>query len=459
MSVSLSFLGGAGTVTGSRFLVESASARVLVDCGLFQGLRELRRRNWEPFPVDPASIDAVVMTHAHLDHTGALPQLVRDGFRGRAHVTADTTALAGIVLPDSGHLQEEDAAYANRRGSSKHHPALPLYTELDARIALGSLTPVPFGCSVEVAAGTRATFRPAGHILGSATVELAVDGVTILFSGDLGRPGDHPLLAGPAPAVPADVLVVESTYGDRHHEETDELVARLAEAVTRTAARGGVIVIPAFAVDRTEVVLSTLADLVAAGTVPSLPVHVDSPMALRALAVYRSAIERGAEDLRPGLRGTDPFAGLDLREAPSPQDSMRLNDLRHPAIIVSASGMASGGRVLHHLERRLPDHRSTVVLAGYQAAGTRGRSLLEGARAVKLYGQYVPVRAEVVDVTGMSVHADRDDLLAWSAEAPPSAAAFVVHGEQEASDSLAAALADRLGVVSVVPRHGERVLV
>ena len=237
------------------------------------------------------------------------------------------------------------------------------------------------------------------------------------------------------------------------------LVARLADAVTRTAARGGVIVIPAFAVDRTEVVLSTLAGLVAAGTVPSLPVHVDSPMALRALAVYRAAIERGAEDLRPGLRGTDPFAGLDLREAPSPQDSMRLNDLRHPAIIVSASGMASGGRVLHHLERRLPDHRSTVVLAGYQAAGTRGRSLLEGARAVKLYGQYVPVRAEVVDVTGMSVHADRDDLLAWSAQAPPTAAAFVVHGEQEASDSLAAALADRLGVVSVVPRHGERVLV
>jgi metallo-beta-lactamase family protein len=458
-TVSLSFLGGVRTVTGSRFLVETKDARVLVDCGLFQGLRELRARNWTPFPVDPASIDAVVLTHAHLDHTGALPLVVRDGFAGPAYATDGTVALAGIVLPDSGHLQEEDAGHANRRGSSRHHPALPLYTEDDARRSLDSLRPVPFHTAVEVAPGVHTTFRPAGHILGSATVELTAGDRNILFTGDLGRPVHHPLLAAPEAAVTATALVIESTYGDRRHEPHDVVVGRLADAVNRTLERGGTVVIPAFAVDRTEVVLAALSTLRGAGSIPDVPVHVDSPMALRALRVYCEALDGAAPDIRPEVVGTDPFGALDLREAPTARDSIALNTLRYPSIIVSASGMASGGRVLHHLERRLPDHRCTVVLAGYQAAGTRGRMLLEGARSVKLYGEYVPVRAEIVDVTGLSSHADHDELLAWAASAPARpGAVFVVHGEEAASEALAADLGDALDTVAVVPRHGERVL-
>lgn len=459
MTVSISFLGGVRTVTGSRFLVETPSARVLVDCGLFQGLRELRDRNWAPFPVSPRDLDAIVLTHAHLDHVGAVPIVVRDGFEGRVTCTPDTAALAGIVLPDSGHLQEEDADHANRRGSSKHHPALPLYDETDARRSLDRFTAAPFHVPVAVADGVTVTFRPAGHILGSATVELHADDRTVLFSGDLGRPAHHPLLGPPDPAVDTDVLVLESTYGDRRHPHHEESIERLASTVRRTVGRGGTVVIPAFAVDRTEVILAVLAELRQADSIPDLPVYVDSPMALRALRVYRAALTGGAVDLRPEVVGGDPFASLDVHEAPGPEDSKALNGLRYPAIIVSASGMASGGRVLHHLERRLPDPRSTIVLAGYQAAGTRGRTLLEGARQVKMYGQYVPVRAEVVDLPGLSQHADAGELVRWACSSPTSIpTTFVVHGEEEASEALAEALAARTGELAVVPRLGERVL-
>lgn len=458
MTSSVTFLGGVRTVTGSKFLIETARSRVVVDCGLFQGLRDLRARNWEPFPIAPASIDAVVLTHAHLDHTGAVPLLVRDGYRGRVHATADTVALAAILLPDSGHLQEEDAEHANHRGSSKHHPALPLYTEEDALRSLDSLQPAEFGVPVDVAEDVSVAFHVAGHILGSATVEVRTPSATLHFSGDLGRPAHHPLLTAPAPLPAADVLLLESTYGDRIHEQHDATVAQLGDAITRTVRRGGSVVIPAFAVDRTEVVLAALNTLRASGAIPELPVHVDSPMALRALRVYRDALVRRAVDIRPDA-AADPFAALDLREAPRPEDSMALNDLAYPSIIVSASGMASGGRVLHHLERRLPDHRSTIVLAGFQAAGTRGRMLADGARAVKLYGRYVPVHAEVVALAGLSSHADRDELLAWCATAPtPPGAVFVVHGEESASASLAADLSARFDVLAVVPRMGERVL-
>lgn len=459
----LTFLGAAGTVTGSRFLVESpAGGRVLVDCGLFQGVKALRLRNWEPFPVPPATIDTVVLSHAHVDHCGYVPALVRDGFGGRVLATRATVELAGIVLPDSGHLQEEEAAYANRKGFSKHHPALPLYTEDDAHRALPSFEAVPYGATVEVARGVRARLEPAGHILGSAIVTLEVDtddGTRrVVLSGDLGRP-THPLLGPPAPIGDADVVLVESTYGDRRHDD-EGAVEALARAVRDTAARGGTIVIPAFAVDRTEVVLFHLRRLRAAGRVPELPVYVDSPMALAALAVYRRAIHRRDPDVRPELvdAGHDLFDPGSLAEVHDVEGSMAIDRLHGPKIVISASGMATGGRVLHHLARALPDRRSTVVLVGFQAERTRGRLLAEGARQVKMLGRYVPVRCEVVDLPSLSVHADADELEAWlrGAERPPDMT-YLVHGEPGASAAMADRIETRLGWPVAVPRLGERV--
>jgi metallo-beta-lactamase family protein len=457
----LRFLGAAGTVTGSRFLVDTAAARVLVDCGLFQGLKELRLRNWQPFPVPAESIDAVVVTHAHLDHSGYLPALARDGFRGPVFATTDTVAMSRIVLPDSGRVQEEDAAYAARAGYSKHTPPLPLYTEADAERVLHQFRATEFAVPVEIAAGVRATFQPAGHILGSAHVTLSIDGAaprTIVFSGDLGRPR-HPVLRPPAPPAAADVVVVESTYGDRRHEDEASMQAFEA-ALRRTAERGGVAVIPSFAVDRTEVVLFHIRRLIAEKRVPPLPVYVDSPMALAALRVYRSAIDAGRLDVDPELRGSDPFDTGDLHEARTQVESRAINDVRGPAVIISASGMATGGRVLHHLLQRLDNPRNTVVLVGFQAAGTRGRSLLEGATSLKLLGRYVPVRAEIVNVPAFSVHADRDEIVAWLRAAPrPPETAFVVHGEPAAAASLAAAIGSELGWTAVAPHHLEQVRV
>jgi metallo-beta-lactamase family protein len=455
----LSFLGGAGTVTGSRFLVETPSATVLIDCGLFQGLKALRRRNWDPFPVDPADVDAVVLTHAHVDHVGYLPRLCRQGFDGPVWCTPATAELAAVVLPDTGHLQEEEAAFANRAGYSKHRPALPLFTEADAHAALGTLEPLAFHRRRPIAPGVELTFRPAGHILGSATVELSLSGPdrTICFSGDLGRPS-HPLLVPPEPPPAADIVVVESTYGDRRHVETDA-DQRLAEAVNRTARRGGTVVIPAFAVDRTEVVLLHLRQLAEQGAIPDLPVFVDSPMALRALNIYRRAVNDHDADIRRDLRGhRNAFDDGNVTEVHTVAESKALAGLHHPSIIISASGMATGGRVLHHLARLLPDRRNSVILVGYQAAGTRGRSLADGCRELKLLGRYVPVRAEVVDCGAFSVHADAEELLAWLGAAPrPPETVYVVHGEPEASLALHDAIEDRLDITAVVPRNLERV--
>ncbi|MFN8645047.1 MAG: MBL fold metallo-hydrolase, partial [Candidatus Binatia bacterium] len=446
------------TVTGSRFLVETAGVRVLVECGLFQGLKELRLRNWQEFPVPPASIDAVVVTHAHLDHSGYLPALARLGFRGPVFATADTVALSRIVLPDSGRVQEEDATYAARAGYSKHTPPLPLYTEADAQRVLRQFEAVAFGQSVEVAAGVRVAFAPAGHILGSAHVTLTLAGTparTIAFSGDVGRP-QHPILRAPAPPAAADVMVIESTYGDRRHEDEASMTA-FASALRRTAERRGVAVIPSFAVDRTEVVLFHIRQLIRDGRVPPVPVYVDSPMALAALAVYRAAIAAGRDDVEPALRG-DPFDPGDLHEAHTLVQSRAINAVRGPAVITSASGMASGGRVLHHLANRLDDPRNSVVLVGFQAAGTRGRSLLNGATALKMHGRYVPVRAEVVNVPAFSVHADADELIAWLRGAPrPPRTTYVVHGEPPAAAALEAAIGARLGWTAVTPRYLETV--
>lgn len=450
----LTFLGATGTVTGSKFLVEASSARILVDAGLYQGLAELRRRNWEDPPVDPASLAAVVLTHAHLDHSGYLPRLVRDGFRGPILCTHATDELAAIMLRDSAHLQEEDAAYANAIGYSKHHPALPLYDQSDVLKTLPQFKALGYGERHAIGDEFRVTLQPAGHILGSSTALVEVDGIRVLFSGDLGRP-QHPLVAPAAAPPAADVIVVESTYGDRVHPPADPDL--LAAAVRRTIGRRGSVLIPAFAVDRTELVLMELRRLAAAGRIPKVPVYVDSPMALETLGVYRRAL--GDPTLvRADLPAGDPFDPGELHAVRSAQESEQLNRPRHPCIVVSASGMATGGRVVHHLVHQLPDRRNCVVLTGFQAAGTRGRMLAEGARVLKMHGRYVPVRAEVVEVPDFSVHADAAEVLAWLRQAPrePSAV-YVVHGEPDAAKALATRVIAELGWCAVVPRFGERV--
>ena len=408
----------------------------------------------------PATLDAVLLTHAHLDHTGYLPALDRNGFQGRVFATEGTQDLCRIVLPDSGHLQEEDAAYANRKGFSKHAPALPLYTAEDARRVVERFTVAPFDTPVEVAPGIRATFRPAGHILGSATITLEVDAGsarTLVFSGDLGRPV-HPILRPPAPLPAANVVVIESTYGNRRHEDALSL-QHFAEAIVRTAARGGMVVIPSFAVDRTEVILFHLRHLVQAGQIPNLPVYVDSPMALAALEVYRHAIAAGSPEILPTMRATpDPFDPGRLVEAHTTAQSMAINNQHVPSIIIAASGMATGGRVLHHLRQRLPDHRNTIILVGFQTEGTRGRSLLDGARSVKMLGRYVPVRAEVVNVPAFSVHADQAELFDWLRTAPrPPEMTFVVHGEQTAAAAFRQMIEETLDWTVAVPRYLEQV--
>lgn len=452
----LSFLGACGTVTGSRFLLEG-DQRILVDCGLFQGERALRRRNWAPLPVDASLLDAVVLTHAHLDHTGYLPVLVREGFAGPAVASHDTCALASLVLRDSAHLQVEDATYARVHRLSKHEPPRPLYDEADAEAATSVLRGVEVGGPTDIA-GAELTLHPAGHILGSTTAEIRLGGRTILLTGDLGRPR-HPLLLPPAPRPPADVVVVESTYGDRRHppDETE----RFAATIRSTLLGGGSVLIPAFAVDRTEIVLHLLRTLREQGDIPAAPVYVDSPMALAALRIYSDALALGAADVRADL-GPDPLGLAWVRVAATVAESTSLNTPAEPSIIVSASGMASGGRVVHHLASLAPDPRNCLVLVGFQAPGTRGAALADGERVIKALGRYVPVQARVEVFHGLSVHADTDDLVAWLAGPPgdapsPPTACYVVHGQPAASAALATRLHDELGWLAVVPRDGELV--
>lgn len=456
-STAVTFLGGVRTVTGSKFLFDHRGRRFLVDCGLFQGLKELRLKNWSRLAVYPSSIDAVVLTHAHLDHCGYLPRLVLDGFDGPVHSTAATGELVGIILPDSGHLQEEEAENANRYGWSRHEPALPLYTEDDARATLDHLRAHDFGEPFEVVPGVQASFRRAGHILGSASVRLEIeDGSTIVISGDLGRP-HHPLLRPPDPIGSADWILVESTYGDRLHDDRGAL-ERFAATIKDTIGRGGSVVIPSFAVDRTEVLLHHLYDLEQAGNLPDVPVYVDSPMALSSLRVYRDAFAAGASDVRPELCGRVPLRPERLVEVPDAAGSKRVSELREPAIIIAASGMATGGRVVHHLAAALPDPRNTVVLVGFQAEGTRGRRLLEGTRELKLRGRYVRVLADVVDLPAFSVHADAAELTEWLATATePPETLFIVHGEPDASAALQRRIQDDLDWLAVVPHSNERV--
>ncbi|GAA1555120.1 MBL fold metallo-hydrolase [Streptomyces globosus] len=457
----LTFLGGVRTVTGSKFLVESDHARILVDCGLFQGVADLRRRNWGKLSCAAGDIDAVVVTHAHLDHCGYLPRLVRNGFRGPILATPATARLAEIVLRDSARLQMEAAAHANRHGWSKHRPAKPLYDDEDVERTVRFFDPVAVGSEVEIKAGTRLVLHHGGHILGSAWAHLTLeDGHTLAVSGDLGRPG-HPLLLPPEPFSGADVLLMESTYGNRRHDR-ESARREFAAAITRALGRGGTVVIPAFAIDRTEVVLHELAALRGDGTLPrSVPVYVDSPMALAALDVYRDAVRSRSPELRPEIaaRGEAAISPEPFLAARTVQESVGINSATGPAVIVSSAGMATGGRVLHHLHRILPDPRNAVVVVGFAAEGTRARDLVDGARTLKMFGEYVPVRAEVADVPHFSAHADARQIIDWLRAAPAPHTTYLVHGEEAAAGALRDRIDGELGWTAVVPRSGEAVLV
>lgn len=436
---SVQFLGAAGTVTGSKHLLRFGDESILLDCGLFQGRKELRERNWKPFPFDPKSLDAVVLSHAHIDHSGALPLLVREGFSGPIYCTPGTAALLDIMLRDAAYLQEEQAAHANRYRYSKHEPALPLYRVEDALDALALVQPRAYGATFEARSGATAVFRPAGHILGSATVDLALECAgsrRLVFSGDLGR-WDRPIIHDPELVEEADLVVMESTYGDRDHPPDAE--GQLAEAVRRAASSGSVLLVPAFAVGRTQELLWTLRSLESEGRIPSLPVYIDSPMAINVTKIYLNHPEEHDLDMRLLVeKGDKALAPEQFSIARTVEESKGLKDLSGPFILISASGMATGGRVLHHLKRWLPDRRATVLLIGFQAAGTRGRSLQEGAESVRIHGGDVSVRAEIKTVDGLSAHADRGELERWVrgfTRAPQRI--YLVHGEPRASTAFA----------------------
>jgi metallo-beta-lactamase family protein len=440
MEPTVQFLGAAGTVTGSAHLVRANGRAVLLDCGLFQGLKELRLRNWREFPFDPRAIDGVVLSHAHVDHTGRLPLLVRQGFRGPVYCTPATRGLAEIMLPDAAYLQEEEAERANRRGYSKHHPALPLYTVADAEAVMPLLAPRPYGTPFPVAPGIRARYRRAGHILGAATVELEIGNppeCRLVFSGDIGRYG-RPILHDPEPVPAADVLLCESTYGDRVHAPSAEAEEDLARIIRDGASRGGALVVPAFAVGRTQELLWLIQELEDAKRIPLLPVYVDSPMAIEVTDLYGRHPEDHDPEMRERMRGnSNAWHGKRVRLVHSPQESKALNRVRGPVIIISASGMATGGRVLHHLAQRLPDPRTTVLLVGFQAMGTRGRSLKDGATTLRMFGEAVPVRARIESLDALSAHAGQDEILRWldGFERPPRAT-YLVHGEPAAAQAL-----------------------
>ena len=448
--VSLTSLGGAGTVTGSKHLVEHAGGRLLVDCGLFQGHRDLRELNWKPLQVPAAKVDAVVLTHAHLDHSGYLPRLVRDGFNGPIYATPATIDVARLILLDSAFLQEKDAELANRYGFSRHEPTLPLYTGADAEKALQQFVAVPVHQQTQLPGGASLLLRPAGHILGAATAELRIGATTILFSGDLGRYNDA-MMPDPEPVPAADYLVLESTYGNRVHPPVDPSVM-LGEVIDRTVRRGGTVVIPAFAVGRAQSLLYHLWALRQAGKLGLVPIFVDSPMATNATDLLCAHMDD--HRLEPRVcRETCDIATY-VRDT---EGSKRLSRDRMPKVIISASGMATGGRVLHHIKAFGTDPRSTILFSGFQAAGTRGRKLVDGARKVKIHGEWIDIRADVADLDMLSAHADANEILRWVGgfDQPPRRT-FIVHGEEDASSALARRIQTELGWQCEIPSMGGR---
>jgi metallo-beta-lactamase family protein len=448
----LKFLGATGTVTGSKYLVTSGTSQILVDCGLFQGYKQLRLRNRSAFPVPPSEIEAVVLTHAHLDHSGYLPLLVKDGFRGKIYCSAATYDLCKILLPDSGHLLEEEANYANRHGYAKHTPALPLYSEADAVRALKFFVPVEIGPRFRVTDTIDAQLSLAGHILGAAIVTLHCEGKAVVFSGDLGRMND-PVMVAPAAIAAADYLVVESTYGDKHHDPADPLIL-LGQTIRETAARGGVTIIPSFAVGRAQALLYDMYRLKERGEIPQfVPVYLNSPMAADATALYQKHLRqhRLTHEQCNAMRHAATIVN-------SVEESIALNERTVPMVIVAASGMATGGRVLHHLKAFAPDPRNTILFAGFQAGGTRGAAMLDGVDAIKIHGEYVPVRAQVKQIANLSAHADADEILAWLSQFKQRPRrTFITHGEPPAADALRLRMQDELNWPCEVPDYLDEV--
>jgi len=457
----LTFLGATGTVTGSKYLLEADGKKLLIDCGMFQGLKELRLRNWQDFPVDPTSIDAVILTHAHIDHSGYLPKLVQMGFKGIVYATPATMDLCQIMLPDSAHLQEEDAKYANKKRFSKHETALPLYGLTDAENALGLFQSLPYGKLIELSPNVTLCYRDAGHILGSAFVDIWVkqkDGERrILFSGDLGRPA-QPILRDPHTVFGTDYLILESTYGDRLHGETDRK-EDLAKVINASYERGGVLVIPSFAVGRTQELLYTIRELENEKRIPFMPIFVDSPMAINATTVFmKNSQDHDMESKVAELKGIDILKTSDLRFTRTAEQSKMINNIPGKAIIISASGMVTGGRILHHLFNRLANPNNTVLFIGYQAEGTRGRTIMEGAESVKIHGQQIVVKAHIEQIGGFSAHADYNEILAWLSsfnEAPRKI--FIVHGEASQSVALSERIHTSFNWETAIPKYLESV--
>lgn len=447
----LQFLGGTGTVTGSKFLLDQHGHRVLVDCGLFQGIKNLRERNWQPLPFSAKSLNAVVLTHAHIDHSGYLPALVKQGYHGPVYCTPGTRDLLKVMLPDAAHLQEEDAEYANRKGFSRHHPAEPLYTLKDAEKALGLLHPIPFHQHQKLGHNLDLRFSRAGHIIGSACAQFSLQEQTITFSGDVGRSHDF-LMRPPEPLAATDVLVLESTYGDRLHPDIDAKLV-LADIINRTVARHGTVLIPAFAVGRAQVALHLIAQLRQEKAIPDVPVYLNSPMAISATEIFyhhREDHQLSAADCQAMERGTEYTSDVNA--------SIELVQRKGPMIVISASGMATGGRVLHHLRKVLPDERSTVLFIGYQAPGTRGHWLINGTENVKIFGEYIPVRAEIKHLDALSAHGDYRDLINWLRQMPSAPRqTYIVHGEPAASDALRLRIHDELGWAVAVPEPMQNV--
>jgi len=441
----LHFWGASQTVTGSRFMLSQGEDHVLVDCGLFQGFKDLRLKNWAPFPMDPSKIRAVILTHAHLDHSGYIPLLIKNGFKGHIFCTPPTRELSRILLLDSGYLQEEEAKFANRRGFSKHHPALPLYTRNDAEVSNKQFSEVPFFQKTKISDHFSFEFFPAGHLMGAASVRVTNSHKSVLFSGDLGREED-PIMKPPHAPPPSDLLVVESTYGNRNHPDTDPQ-AELQAIIQRTVERGGTVLIPSFAVGRAQLLLYHMHELLRKNLIPDIPVYLNSPMANSANMIFRK---------HAGDHKLDKATAIQVCQTAlvvsTPEESRALNEDTEPKVIIAASGMATGGRVLHHLKAFAPDSRNSIIFAGFQAGGTRGEAMVNGAKEVKIHGEMWPIRAEVFNLESFSAHADAGEILNWIGKMkPPPAKVFVTHGEPEAAKILAGRIQTELGLAAEVP--------